>query len=692
MKSSTESFLQHRAPVVSCLLALCLALPVQAATRGLSAEDLVTLDRVSTPLLSPDGSQVAFLVRHADLAANSAVTSLWLQAFEGGEPRRLTAAGESVGSPSWSVDGRSLFYLSSSSGSRQVWRLGVAGGEPQRITDYPLDVGTYRLSPDGMAIAFSLEVFPDCEDLACSRQRLDSRAEQKATGVLYEQLFIRHWDQWKDGRLNQLFVSRLDGEGMAQPMPKRVSASVPGDVPSKPFGGVEDYVWSPDGQSLVFSARLADRSEAWSTNFDLYQVAFDGSSAARNLTADNPAMDTGPVFSADGHTLYYRAMSRPGFEADRLALMALNLADGSRHEIAPDWDRSAYGITLSTDGRRIYTTAFDIGQRALFAIDIDGGKATRIAADGSISAFDLHGDRLVFARDTLTSPARLYTAHADGSGQAPLADFNAARLADVGMGDFAQFRFPGHEDTPVYGYVVRPWNYKEGRRYPVAFIVHGGPQGSMGNSFHYRWNPQTYAAQGWAVVFIDFHGSVGYGQAFTDSISGDWGGKPLVDLQKGWRYALDTFDFLDGSRACALGASYGGYMINWIAGNWNEPWSCLVSHSGVFDLRMMGYATEELWFTEWENGGTPWQVPANYERHNPVNHVDAWRVPMLVIHGQRDYRVLVEQGIATFTALQRRGIDSQFLYFPDENHWILKPQNSVQWHDTVNGWLRKHFE
>lgn len=272
----------------------------------------------------------------------------------------------------------------------------------------------------------------------------------------------------------------------------------------------------------------------------------------------------------------------------------------------------------------------------------------------------------------------------------PLATFNNARLADVRFGDFEQFEFAGAGGDTVRGYVVKPWNYTAGQKYPVAFIIHGGPQGSMGNSFHYRWNPQSYAGAGYAAVFIDFHGSTGYGQAFTDAISGDWGGKPLEDLQKGWVAAQEKYDFLDGDRACALGASYGGYMINWIAGNWNDAWKCLVNHDGVFDTRSMGYVTEELWFTEWENGGTPYEQPANYERWNPVNHVAKWRTPMLVIQGEKDYRVPVDQGLSTFTALQRRGIESQLLYFPDENHWVLKPQNSIHWHETVIGWLDRH--
>ncbi len=659
----------------------------QATPRGLSAEDLVTLTRISSPQLAPDGKRVAFVLRSVDYAANRASTSLWMQDPDASQARRLTADGH-AGSPRWSADGRSLYFLSARSGSSQVWRLDMAGGEAQPVTTYPLDVGSFSLSPDGRSLALGFEVFPDCDDLDCTRKRLDETAAGKTTGALHDKLFIRHWDTWKDGRRNQLHVAALGADGRAGPA-RLVSRGIDGDVPTKPFGGDEDYAWSPDSRSLAFVARIAGRDEAWSTNLDLFHVAIEGEAAPRNLTEANQAHDSHPLFSHDGRTLYYLAMRRPGFEADRLAVMALDLASGERREVAPDWDLSAGGLSLSADGRHLYTTAYERGQHPLFAIDVRRGTVRRLAGDGAIEAFDLRGDSLAFTRSTLTSPAQLFIARADGTQARQLTRLNTEALADVRMGEFEQFSFPGWNDETVHGYVVKPWSHQPGTRYPVAFIIHGGPQGSMGNSFHYRWNPQTYAGQGWAVVFIDFHGSTGYGQAFTDSISGDWGGKPLEDLQKGWRYATERFDFLDGERACALGASYGGYMVNWIAGAWPEPWKCLVSHAGIFDNRSMGYVTEELWFDEWEFGGTPFEQPENYERHNPVNLVKNWRAPMLVIHGQLDYRVPVEQGIAAFTALQRRGIESRFLYFPDENHWVLKPQNSVQWHDAVNAWLHR---
>jgi dipeptidyl aminopeptidase/acylaminoacyl peptidase len=367
------------------------------------------------------------------------------------------------------------------------------------------------------------------------------------------------------------------------------------------------------------------------------------------------------------------------------------VASGKTREIAPQWDRSAGEIVLSADGATVYTTADDIGQHPLFAVNVASGKVATVVADGHVGAPALAGSTLAYTLNSLKSGDQVFVADADGQHPRALTASAGEQLPDVAFGDYEQFQFKGWNDETVHGYVVKPYNYQPGKTYPVAFLIHGGPQGSFGNGWSNRWNPQTYAGQGYAVVMIDFHGSTGYGQAFTDAISQHWGDRPLEDLQKGWAAAQKQYAFLDGDKACALGASYGGYMVYWMAGNWNQPWKCLVDHDGVFDNRTMGYATEELWFSEWENGGTPWQNPAGYEKFNPVLHVDTWKVPMLVIHGQQDFRIPVEQGLAAFSALQRKGIESKFLYFPDENHWVLKPQNSILWHDTVNGWLKQHI-
>ncbi|MGH8506740.1 MAG: prolyl oligopeptidase family serine peptidase, partial [Stenotrophobium sp.] len=491
------------------------------------------------------------------------------------------------------------------------------------------------------------------------------------------------------GTRAQLFVGDLDREGIISTEPRHISRGIDGDIPSKPFGDISEIAYAPDGQSLVFSVRIAGTSEPWSTHFDLYRTPVDGSAAPVNLTPDNPAWATAPIFTRDGRSLIYKAMTRPGYEADRFGLMIRKLETGTVREIAPQWDRSVDGMALSADGRTIYCTADDLGQHALFAVDVATGAVTPLLQQGTVAGFSVGADAIFYTFNSLGDPDQLHRIDTTGGKTTQLTHHNRERMAQIGLGEYEQFSFPGWHDQTVHGYVVKPWNYQKGKKYPVAFIIHGGPQGSMGNDWHYRWNPQVYAGWGYAVVFIDFHGSTGYGQAFTDSISGDWGGKPLVDLQKGWQYALDRYDFLDGSRVAALGASYGGYIINWIAGNWPGAFKCLVNHAGVFDNRMMYYATDELWFDEWEQGGTHYEHPQNYEKFNPVNHVIQWQDPMLVIHGAQDFRIPLEQGLATFTALQRRGIASELLIFPDENHWVQKPQNSLAWHDAVHDWLRR---
>jgi len=682
-------------------LSLCLALallPVAAhaadAPHGLQPRELATLDRYSSPALSPDGRLLVFAKRTVDFDANKGSTGLWIEnlvARDAAPPKRLTPEGWNVNSPSFSNDGKTVYFLSAKSGSQQLYAIPASGGTPKPLTDLPVDVGVYKFSPDGAQVALGVEAYPDCAgDLDCTRQKADAAGARKTSGVIFDRMFIRHWDTWNEGKLNRIFVAKPDDAAIKTAT--LVGADVIGDVPSKPFGGDDEFTWSPDGKSLVLSARKADRTEPWSTNFDLYLVSADGKGAARNLTEANKAWDTGPVFSADGKTLYYRAMARPGFEADRFALTAMDLATGKTREIASKWDASADGITLAPDGKSIYTTAQELGRHPLFSVSLQNGEVTSIWKDGSVSSFVLAGNTLAISSNSLKSGDTIRVTTADGRGKPRAITPTASQmLPAVRFGDYEQFVFPGWNDEAVHGYVVKPWNYEPGKRYPVAFLIHGGPQGSFGDGWSYRWNPQTYAGQGYAVVMIDFHGSTGYGQKFTDAISQHWGDRPLEDLQKGWDAALKKYSFLDGERACALGASYGGFMVNWIAGNWNSPWKCLVSHDGVFDQRMMGYATEELWFTEWEQGGTPYAVPKNYEEFNPVDHVDAWKVPMLVVHGQQDFRIPVEQGIGVFTALQRKSIESKFLYFPDENHWVLKPQNSVQWHETVNAWLKQHI-
>jgi dipeptidyl aminopeptidase/acylaminoacyl peptidase len=690
-----------------------------------SVHDMLAMKRLSDPQASPDGKWIVFVLTSFDIEKNESTADLWLVGADGSDLRRLTSHPAKDGNPRWAPDGKTIWFVSSRSDASQVWRIPVDGGEAEQVTHEPLDVGNLILSPIGSHVAFSMEVFPDCETPADTKKRLDEIEQRKATGRVYDKLLIRHWDTWKDGRRSHLFVKRVDG-GEAVDVMKAMDA----DVPSKPFGGPEEFTFTPDGKSLVFTVHEPGRDEAWTTTFNLYLVPIDGSATPRPLTTGK-ACDTHPVFSPDGKTLAYLAMSRPGYESDRSRIVLRSWPTGGRaasgtrqagsteqpardeparwaggqleepplalragftHVDIPlplteHWDRSAGTILWSPDGRTLYTTAPNVGQRSLFAVDVATGEVRTLVEQGHVTAPIVTGDRIAFGLSHLRSPVELHSVNADGSDWQTLTRINEEKVAAARMGEPDQFSFAGWNDETVYATVLKPVDFDPSKKVPVAFLIHGGPQGSFGNVFHYRWNPQAYAGAGYAVVMVDFHGSTGYGQAFTDSIRDDWGEKPLIDLQKGLAAALERYPWMDGGRVAALGASYGGYMINWIAGNWPDRFRCLVNHDGNLDERMAYYDTEELWFPEWERRGTPWENPEAYTKHNPIDHVHKWQTPMLVIHSANDFRVVDSQGISTFTALQRRGIPSKLLHFPDENHWVLKPANSVLWHETVIGWL-----
>jgi len=673
--------------VITALSSIVLALAITAQAgaqqaRPFSIHDLIGMDRIGDPQVSPDGNWVVFVVSSLDEEANRRRSDLWLVRTDGSDLRRFTTHEAGDFSPRWSPTGNTVWFLSTRSGSPQVWYKRIDRGEAEQVSDLPLGVGNLVVAPNGRHIAFTLDVFPDCATIACTVSRLEEREASPTSGRLHGKIFVRHWDTWKDGRRSHVFVMPASGGSPVDIMP-----GIDADSPSKPFGGAEEFTFTPDGGSIVYTARTAGREEPWSTDFNLYLVPIDGSALPSLITVDNRAWDTGPVFSPDGRYLTYVAMERPDFEADRFRIMLKPWPDGETVALTQDWDRSVGSITWSADGATILATAQNLGNVSLFTIDVETGSVSTLIKEGHVRSPSYAGDRIVFGMDHLRSPVELYSAKLDGTDITAITRFNYERLATVSLGEPEQFTFAGWNDEAVHAWMVKPVDFDPSEKYPVAFIIHGGPQGSSDNDFHYRWNPQIYAAAGYAAVMVDFHGSTGYGQAFTDAITGDWGGKPLEDLQKGLAAALDRYSWMDGDRACALGASYGGYMINWIEGNWPDGFRCLVNHDGVFDNRMMYYGTEELWFPEWEHGGPYWKNPEGYEKHNPVNHIENWQTPMLVVHGALDYRIPLDQGIAAFTALQRKGVASEFLYFPDENHWVLSPANSVLWHETVLAWL-----
>ncbi|MBB5709120.1 alpha/beta hydrolase family protein [Sphingomonas xinjiangensis] len=659
-----------------------------AWARDLTTEDVATLSRVGAPAVSPDGRWLVWQQRETDLAANRGRLDLWRLDLrrKGAVPERLIAEAEvNETAPQFSRDGGTVYFQSDKGGEDAVWSVPIAGGAPTQLTHIPGGFSGFKASPDGTKLLVWADRKPGAPSLEPAMVKKDAHA---GSGRKYDQLFVRHWNTWSNGERSQLFVLPLSPAG-ATGSGAPIVGQLIGDTPSKPFGGGEELAWSADGKTVYFALREAGRIEATSTNLDIFAAPADGSAAPVNLTADNDGTDTLPTVSPDGKWLAYVSMARPGYEADRQVLKLRNLATGEVRALTEGWDRSVASIAWAPDGKRLYVTAQDTQEEPLFTVDVKSGKVARLTQQGVVGAVLPTPTGAVFAMNSLTAPDDFYAL--TGRKVTRLTSVNAAKLAGIDMPKVDRFSFAGANGDTVWGYSVRPASLAAGTKAPVAFIVHGGPQGSSNNSWSYRWNPAVFAGAGYAVVSVDFHGSTGYGQAFTDAIRNNWGGWPLEDLQKGLAAATAKFSYLDGGNACALGASYGGYMMNWIEGQWPDRFKCIVQHDGVFDARAMAYETEELWFDEWEHGGkTYYEDPHAFEKWNPVHHVAKWKTPQLVITSEKDFRIPYTQGLAAFTALQRQGVDSRLLVFPDENHWVLKPKNSLQWYGEVLGWLGKY--
>ncbi len=653
--------------------------------RAITFDDLMAMHRVSEPQISPDGKWVAYSVGTPDMEANRTPRNLWLVPIAGGEPKQLTRSGRDS-HPRWAPDSKRLAFISGRDGTPQVYIISIEGGEATKLTHVSGGVANVLWSPDGKWIAFTSDVYPDCRDDACNRARDEQREKSKVKARIYDSLLYRHWDTWEDGKYSHLFVVPAEGG-----TPRDLTPGAGYDVPPFSLGGPEPIAISPDGKELCYVANT-DQDLALSTNGDLFIVSVETGDTKRITT--NRGYDGGPAYSPDGKWIAYRAQFQYGYESDRWRLMLYSRTDGRHVNLTEDFDRSVEGPVWSADSKTIYFQAEDRGHLPIFSIPAAPGNSPKAITPGTYNGelvLSRDGQTMVFTRTSLVMPAELFAANLDGSGLRQLTRHNAERLEQLDLNAAEHFWFAGAGGTPIHAMLVRPPNFDPNKKYPLLLLAHGGPQTMWSDAWGYRWNPQVFIAPGYVALMINRRGSTGFGQAFVDEIRGDYGGKPYQDLMLGVDYVLEKYPFVDGERMAAAGGSYGGFMANWIATHTGR-FKAIITHASIYDQVSMYGATEELWFMEWDQQGAPWTNAEGYEKWSPGTYaaeLGKYRTPTLVIHGEHDYRVPYTQGLQMFTALQRQGVPSKLLLFPDEGHWVLKPQNSKLWYETFLGWLAR---
>ncbi len=686
------------------ILTVCLALtgtllaqspPPSATTpakRPFTFEDMMKLKRVGAPAVAPDGKWVVFDAVDVDLDANTKISHLWIVPAAGGEARRLNQTPNHEERPRFSPDGKRLIWTSKATDPTQIWicnftpESGGLDGQPRQVTNISTGADGGIWSPDGKNIVFLSSVYPDAKDDADNKKRDEELGKSKVKAKIFTKLLYRHWTSYTEHKRSHLFVVSADDGATPRDL-------TPGDHDVPPFnlGGQDMYSVSPDGQELAYTSNI-DEVEATSTNNEIFLVPMTGGTAKKISTS--PGNDNTPVYSPNGNHIAWRSMARAGFEADKESLMIYERKSGQSRNATINFDRSVGSMAWTPDSMAICFTAEDHGEAPIWVLLMDGRQpkqVSRVHADDLV--FSKDGNSLFFSNVSVGAPseiARLDVKEKPKTANlAPVAvtHMNDALLSQIDMQPMESFTFPGANNENVEGFIVRPPGFDSTKKYPLKFLIHGGPQGAWGNSWSYRWNPQLFAATGnYVVVMINFHGSTGYGQKFTDSISGDWGGKPYEDLMKGLDHVEKTYPFIDKNREAALGASYGGYMANWVLGH-TDRFKCIVSHDGVFNTESAYGTTEELWFNEWEFKGPPWKNRELYRKFSPHLFAEKFKTPTLVVHGQLDFRLDVSEGFQLFTSLQRLKVPSKMLYFPDEGHWVLKPQNSRLWYKTVNEWV-----
>ena len=688
MKGRTMNRTALRSAIVTVGVIFCCTTLGHAQDAGkhpITFEDMIQMHRVADPRISPDGKWVAFAVATPDMNANRNASNIWVVPTAGGDAVQLTQSGHDT-SPAWSPDGKALAFLSSRDGTSQVYVLSMDGGEAHPITHLSTGADMVKWSPDGKTIAFTSAVYPDCKDDPCNKKRDEEKEKNKVKARVYEQLLYRHWDHWFESKRSHLFVETADGSGEARDL----NAGANYDVPPDQRGGPEDINFSPDSKEICFTA-VTDKIEAISTNGDLFIVPVAGGEAKRITT--NPGFDGNPVYSPDGRFIAYHAQVTPGYEADRWRVMLYDRQAGKSENLTESFDRSANELAWSADSKTIFFTAETETLQPVYAMAAKPGtQPNKVIAEGFNTGLTISvdGKALAFERSSLLMPAEVFVAAEDGSGSRQLTHLNESILARVDMNAPETFWFEGADGTRVQAMMIRPPHFDATKKYPLLVLLHGGPQTMWSNAWGYRWNEQLFSGGGYVTLMINRRGSTGYGQKFTDEITNDWGGKPYVDVMKGIDFVLGKYKFIDGSRMAAAGGSYGGYMADWIATH-NGRFKAIISHAGIYDKFSM-YATEELWFEEHDMQGTPWTNPESYRKWGPLTYaaeLGKFKTPTLVICGERDYRVPCTQSMEFFSALQRQGVPSKLIVFPDEGHWILKPQNSQFWYKTFFDWLER---
>jgi dipeptidyl aminopeptidase/acylaminoacyl peptidase len=684
-----------RMRIVSRGLWLCLALMAGAGTaaaqengkHAITFDDMIAMHRLAEAELSPDGKWVVYTVATPDMEANRNATNLWIAPVAGGEATQLTRTGKDS-SPKWSPDGKTIAFLSSRSGESQVYLLSMEGGEAHPLTKLSTGADVVKWSPDGKMIAFTSTVYPDCKDEACNKERNDEKEKKKVKAHVAEHLLYRHWTHWNESGRAHLFVMPSDGSGEAKDLTQGADYDVPPD-----FRGEEnDINFSPDSKELCFTA-VTDKVEAISTNGDLFLVPVSGGAEPKRITTQ-PGYDGNPVYSPDGKYIAYHAQLTAGYEADRWRVMLYDRASGKIENLTETtFDRNATNLAWSPDSKTIYFLAENETLMPVYAMAAKAGATPKKVVDGYNSAVKLSedGKTLLLTRSSLTTPAEIFVAASEGSGLRQITHTNDALLAKLEMNAPETFWFDGAEGTRIEAMLIRPPQFDAKKKYPLLVLLHGGPQTMFSNNWGYRWNPEVFCAAGYVTLMINRRGSTGYGQKFTDEIINDWGGKPYVDVMKGLDATLAKFPFVDGTKMAAAGGSYGGYMADWIATH-TDRFKALVSHAGIYDKPAM-YATEELWFEEHDMQGTPWSNPESYRKWGPATFASAlgkYKTPTLVVAGERDYRVPYTQSLEFFSALQRQGVPSKLVVFPDEGHWVLKPLNGQFWYKTLIEWVDKY--